>query len=334
MLFSVIIPAYNARKYIEVSLASLAAQSCQDFEIVIVDDGSTDGTAEFLDAYADAHHDTTVIHQKNSGPLLARRAGVAASRGEYILFLDSDDEFAPEAFEIIRRQIERSHADIVAFSFVGAEDPICASSVLTSKGVYFDRDDYSQVKKYVCEGRTSNLCSKCFNRRLFDQADYSAFSGMRHGEDWFQLFPLVDTASSLIAIPDQLYIYNQGDQSGTASYNHGQLADICNVCKRLWVFAEKWGGECLQAAASGEILNYIYLVKINELSGSSLDEKRANFIEVSSAMQSDGTFHRCECAALRFDNRIIVLALKRRCWRLARFVVLTVELIKHRGALR
>lgn len=331
MLFSVVIPAFNARKYIEVSLTSLAAQTCQDFEIVIVDDGSTDGTAEFLDAYADAHHDTTVIHQKNSGPLLARRAGVAASLGEYILFLDSDDEFVPEAFETIRRQIECFHADIVAFSFVGAEDPICASSVLTSKGVYFDRDDYSQVKKYVCEGRTSNLCSKCFNRRLFDQADYSAFSGMRHGEDWFQLFPLVDTASSLIAIPDQLYIYNQGDQSGTASYNHGQLADIRNVCKRLWVFAEKWGGECLRAAASGEILNYIYLVKINELSVSSLDEKRAHFIELSSAMRSDGTFRRCECAALRFDNRIIVFALKRRCWRLARFVVLTVELIKHRG---
>lgn len=328
MLFSVVMPVYNARSYIGTALDSLDAQSFRDFETVIVDDGSTDGTAQLLDAYAAVHGNVTVIHQQNAGPLLARQSGVAAAQGDYILFIDADDEFVPEAFEVIRSQIERTSADVVMFSFARKDGArLLGGGSEIAEGLYI-HDDYMKVKESVCAGRSSNLWSKSIKRTLFDHGDYTPYRGMRHGEDWFQLFPLVDAATSLSVIPDRLYVYNQGDQSGTASYSRGQLEDIRAVSKRLWTFAEKWGGDCPRAAARGELLNYIYLVKISERSSVSRMQKNANIVEIGEAMREEGAFTRCAHAVLRFDNRLIVRALELRCSWLVRLVVSVVEKLK------
>lgn len=331
LFFSVVMPAYNAESYIGKALASLDNQTFRDFEIVVVNDGSTDGTYKYLEAYASVHSEVTVINQQNTGPLVARRVGVAASTGEYILFLDADDEFVPEAFEVIQRQIHKTQADIVLFSFISKN----------GTGVVFDDSvqlctmsglkDFAQLQEVVCEGLSSNLWSKCFKRTLFDDSDYMPFSGMRHGEDWFQLFPLVDSASSFAVISDQLYVYNRGDQSGTSTFKYNQLVDICLACRRLWIYADKWGGKCPLAAARGELLNYVYLVKISELSLSPNDEKRAIFKSVSAVMHDEGTFERCRNATLRIDNQLVVLALKYRLWSFAHFIVLVVESIKGRN---
>ena len=328
LLFSVVMPVYNAEGYIGKALASLEAQTCRNFEVVIVDDGSTDGTPGLLDAYAARHEKVGVIHQENAGPMLARRAGVSAARGEYVLFLDSDDEFVPEALDVIERQIERTRADIVMFSFLREDGTGMARVASDEGGSYFDHANYMKVKETVCAGQSSNLWSKSIKRTLFDHSDYSPYKGMKHGEDWFQLFPLVDAAASFSFIPNQLYVYNQGDQSGTSAYCTTQLSDLRTVCKRLWDYADKWGGGCPNAAARGELLNYIYLLKISELSSAPKVEKDANFREICEAMQAEGVFGRCLHADLRFDNRLIACAMKRRCRWLARLVVLAVEAIK------
>ena len=330
LFFSVVMPAYNAEGHIGDALASLDGQTFRDFEIVVVNDGSTDGTDKYLEAYASVHTEVTVINQQNTGPLVARRVGVAASTGEYILFLDADDEFVPEALEVIQRQVQKTQAEIVLFSFMSKNDNEVTFEDSDQFCIMSGLNDFAQLQEVVCEGLSSNLWSKCFKRTLFDDSDYTPFSGMRHGEDWFQLFPLVDAASSFSVIFDQLYVYNRGDQSGTSSFKHSQLADICLVCRRLWIYAAKWGGKCPHAAARGELLNYIYLVKISELSLSPNDEKRDVFKSVSAVMNDSGTFERCRNAALRIDNRLVVLALKYRLWSLAHFIVYVVESIKGR----
>lgn len=328
MLFSVIIPAYNARDHIGVALASLEVQTCRDFETVIVDDGSTDGTAEFLDSYAECHGAVTVIHQQNAGPLFARCTGVAAASGDYILFLDADDEFVPSAFEVIATQIEKTNADIVLFSFAQNSGTGLIGCSSDMEGGIYECADYMKVKVAICAGQNSNLCSKSIRRTLFDHNDCPPCKGLKHGEDWYQLFPLVDAANSLAVITDQLYVYNQGDQSGTASYSLTQLEDIRVACRQLWFYAEKWGGDCIRAAARGELLNYIYLVKISERSSVSRAKKNANVVEISDAMHREGTFQRCSDATLRLDNRLIVKALESRCCLLVRLVAHAVEKVK------
>ena len=87
-LVSVIIPTYNSAGYIEEALESVFEQTLQDFEIIVVDDGSTDGTGEVLRKYGDR---IRYIYQENNGPASARNGGIRVARGEYIAFLDADD---------------------------------------------------------------------------------------------------------------------------------------------------------------------------------------------------------------------------------------------------
>jgi glycosyltransferase involved in cell wall biosynthesis len=93
---SVIVPAYNRERYLGAALDSVLAQDYRPLEIVVVDDGSTDGTARVARAYPDVRY----LHQANQGVAAARNAGIAASRGELIAFLDSDDLWAPEKLRL------------------------------------------------------------------------------------------------------------------------------------------------------------------------------------------------------------------------------------------
>lgn len=92
MLFSVVIPVYNRRDFIQEALRSVFTQEFDDYEVIVVDDGSTDGTRSVLASYGDR---IRYLHQQNQGPGAARNRGVKAARGEYIAFLDSDDRWFP-----------------------------------------------------------------------------------------------------------------------------------------------------------------------------------------------------------------------------------------------
>ena len=102
---SVIIPTYNYSRFIGEAIDSALAQTRAPLEVIVVDDGSTDGTAEVLAAYGDR---IRVLRQKNSGVAMARNAGIAAARGEYLAFLDSDDAWYPRKLE---RQMPRFDAE-------------------------------------------------------------------------------------------------------------------------------------------------------------------------------------------------------------------------------
>ncbi|KAB2867528.1 MAG: glycosyltransferase family 2 protein, partial [Bacteroidales bacterium] len=100
-LISVIIPTYNAERFIIETLTSVINQSYTHWECIIIDDGSTDSTKEIIDEYCKADNRIKYYYQKNSGPSVARNVGVKIALGEYIQFLDSDDVLLPERFEIL-----------------------------------------------------------------------------------------------------------------------------------------------------------------------------------------------------------------------------------------
>jgi glycosyltransferase involved in cell wall biosynthesis len=103
--FSVVIPLYNKEATVERALRSVFRQTVQDFEIVIVNDGSTDNGARVVEAIGDSR--VRLIHQENQGVSVARNRGIAEARYELIAFLDADDEWLPEFLETIRRMVDR-----------------------------------------------------------------------------------------------------------------------------------------------------------------------------------------------------------------------------------
>ena len=114
---SVVVPVYNTEKWLADCLNSLARQTYHRFEVILVDDGSTDGSGKICDEFAESDWRTRVIHEENRGLSAARNAGALAATGEYLLFLDSDDFIDPDTVEKLASAAEKAAADIVATGF-------------------------------------------------------------------------------------------------------------------------------------------------------------------------------------------------------------------------
>ncbi|MHC4172905.1 MAG: glycosyltransferase family 2 protein [Planctomycetota bacterium] len=117
---SVIIPTYNRANFVTKAIDSILAQNYKDYEIIVVDDGSTDNTQEVLNAYRDR---ISYIYQDNAGVSAARNTGIRASCGEWIAFLDSDDRWMPEKLELQMRLVNRTRAKICFTNVILQRDP-------------------------------------------------------------------------------------------------------------------------------------------------------------------------------------------------------------------
>lgn len=112
---SVIMPVYNSGEYLQTAVESILSQSLREIELILVDDGSTDGSSEHCDEYAHKDQRVVVIHQKNGGICAARNTALKIARGDYIAFSDHDDEYLPGLLENNYKRIERSGVDIIKF---------------------------------------------------------------------------------------------------------------------------------------------------------------------------------------------------------------------------
>ena len=107
--FSIIIPVYQAQKYLHQCLDSIIKQNFTDYELILIDDGSKDNSGKICDDYTKKFINAKVIHQPNSGPSAARNKGIEQARGDYIIFIDADDYIATESLEQINQELKKSH---------------------------------------------------------------------------------------------------------------------------------------------------------------------------------------------------------------------------------
>ena len=116
MLLSIIIPCYNSARFITATLDMLVEQGLQDCEIIVVNDGSTDSTAELVERYTHTYPNITLINKCNEGVSVARNTGINVANGEYIYFLDSDDTLSPGTLTFFKETIV-ANLDTEMFAF-------------------------------------------------------------------------------------------------------------------------------------------------------------------------------------------------------------------------
>lgn len=167
LLISVIITAYNIEQYLPRCMESILAQTWKNLEIILVDDGSTDGTPQICDAYAAKSDKVKVIHRENGGPSAARNTGVASAKGDYIGYVDGDDWIEPFMYEEMLKACLETEADIAicAYREVGEG---CIESRPTGNVISLDREE---VLEWYISGHEQyhiyhSVWSKLFKREV------------------------------------------------------------------------------------------------------------------------------------------------------------------------
>lgn len=210
---SVIVPVYNCAEWLAECVDSIVRQNLPDdydLQLILVDDGSSDGSEKICDALAHGDERVLVIHQLNAGVSMARNSGLDASDGDWICFVDGDDVLADGTFEVLAELYVADH-DIVRFgtySFGKSQEP---TSYI--KGYSRDKDEFTQL--VVRRTAMLGVWGAFYKRELFTENNIRFQQGIRTGEDWMILFKLLIRAKTFIYIDKELYGYRINESSVT-----------------------------------------------------------------------------------------------------------------------
>ena len=164
-LISVIVPVYNVRSYLEKCFESIAGQNYRNLEIILVDDGSTDGSGDLCEELAGRDSRVRVIHKKNGGLGSARNAGIDAARGEILSFVDSDDWIEPGMYDTLTEIMHREDAQIIACGIKKVSETGAVSYYqdnLEERRVYTREEALIELPKN--ERLSNSMCNKLFRR--------------------------------------------------------------------------------------------------------------------------------------------------------------------------
>ncbi len=203
-LVSVIIPVYNTEKYLSECVESVACQTYTNLEIILVDDGSTDSCPALCDGLSGKDGRITVIHKENGGLSSARNAGIAAARGEYVSFIDSDDVISPFFAERLLTAAEKYGADFAACLFKRFEDTVPEISEGEREPELLSR---SEAFGCFFSGRNVDMViapNKLYRRSLFDGIKYP--EGRLH-EDEAVIHHLIGAAEKIAWLDEPHYFY-------------------------------------------------------------------------------------------------------------------------------
>lgn len=215
-IISIIVPVYNVEEYLEECIASILHQEFSEFELILVDDGSTDRSGSLCDEYAKKDKRISVIHQNNAGLSEARNTGIQAATGNLISFIDSDDYVHSAMYQLLYKNMVETESDISVcdFQYIYPHKLAVAESV---RNEYKVLSSLEAVESIVRDGDRKMITAWCklYRKNLFDDL---AFPKGRYHEDEFITYRLFYHANSIAVSEAKLYYYRQRNNSITGSY--------------------------------------------------------------------------------------------------------------------
>ena len=221
-IISIIVPVFNVEKYIYCSLDSLLSQTFADFEIILVDDGSTDNSGNICDEYASKDKRIKVIHKENGGVASARQAGTDVACGEYIIHADPDDRVAPSMLEELLGKAEKTGADVTICDYYVSDDKGCRYICQEPPNL-----DSESVLCALFHRLHGSLCNKLVKRACYIKYNLRFIPGVNYCEDvliWVQL--LQHPEVKIAYLNKAFYYYYQGN---TESITHSLTPKIIST---------------------------------------------------------------------------------------------------------
>lgn len=243
-MISVIVPVYNKEKYLARCIDSILRQTYSDTEILLIDDGSRDASAQILDSYGQKDKRVRVFHIENGGVMHARNFGARQARGEYLTFVDADDTLESDYLELLHAALCSVHADIAQCSYsnvvLGEKKPV------GNTGSVFVQDSTEAIH-YLLSGKlfSPGLWGKLYKKEHFNQLE--PYSGIRVNEDYLLNFLLFQRADKIVFTDSSKYNYFENEDSVTHTINS---VDSCrDICKVAGILYDKSKGKAYEQAA-------------------------------------------------------------------------------------
>lgn len=214
--FSVVVPTYNRLQSVKKAVESVLTQSCRDFELIVVDDGSTDGTGSILASITDERF--RYLQQVNSGGAKARNAGIDVAKGVWIAFLDSDDEYLPNKLQRIREFVIANDVDVV-YSQVLVNRGEGVTALKPTRGLLANE----RVDEYLfCDGQTIQTSSIVVRASVARKVRF--LDGLKKGQDLDFSVRLAASGARFGFLGAPLAIWNDMDGAGRVSHRRNSQA--------------------------------------------------------------------------------------------------------------
>lgn len=235
-MISIIVPVYNAENYLSDCITSILNQTYQDFQLILVNDGSTDKSLEICNKYKALDDRVCVAAQENSGVSVARNYGLSISEGEYIFFVDSDDRLEMTALEKFSNVAMDHDSDIVigGFRVEGGGHVVNDTEILSKYNGNIDKSQVLKLMVSMNKRRIRENVWRClFKKSLLDKNKIYFHDGMKIAEDYLFFLQAVDCAQKIYILPEELYIYYVNSYSVTSRYINSLHSDM--ECVDEWI---------------------------------------------------------------------------------------------------
>ena len=220
-LFSLIIPVYNSQKTIKRTLLSVLKQTFSSYEVIVVNDGSSDATANILQEFS-AYSQVTVIHQINAGVSAARNSGMQQASGEYVLFLDADDWVDDNFLMIFKQNLDAWPAESVDLMVGNLNDNRVGK---VSQAGFFSNEDIPYVLgELEMSDNIGYLHNKCYRRQIIEELNLRFLEGISMSEDLLFNLKFFSCISNFLVTPGAAYHYE--DVEGSLSKRKVQYSEL------------------------------------------------------------------------------------------------------------
>lgn len=295
---SIIVPVYNVKQYLQECVESLVNQSYENIEIILVDDGSTDGSEKICDAYSEKYSNVITIHQKNAGVSQARNNGIRKCTGEWITFCDSDDWCDLKMCENIAKRLD-DNVDILVWGFTYYEngvyskkEKIVMNNLLVYKG---DDTKLLQLDLFTTKfdekaiGDTNVILGTCWGRlyrkNIILKNNIVFIDGLHPHEDSFFNFLAFEYARNIHVLHESYNFYRIIGTSGCQRYKPHEGDCINNAIELLNSYITKYGyisDERFKAAFSSYCLTLfrIYLRNLTHPDNPQTDKEKIETLKV------------------------------------------------------
>ena len=234
MDISVIIPVYNVENYLKRCVDSVLCQDGISLEIILVDDGSTDSSGKMCEEYVTSHSNITCLHISNSGPATAKNKGYDMATGNYVAFIDSDDEIKPDMFRSMLQSGYKHDADIVCCNYIQVnEDGQISHTKHTDQEYVLTQDE--ALKAILIKDKIYSQCwTKIYKRDTMQKNGVRNTEGLKTEEDFIYNIQAFACSKTVCIVDKPLYIYTHRSKSLSKDYYRNHISQyIDNRILRL-----------------------------------------------------------------------------------------------------